>query len=90
MLSKETQLSVYRTIFKPILTYGQETWIPSERTRSRIQAIEMRFLRRILNITRRDRIRNAIVREQLGVESLILSVERTQRVLVWTCPQDAN
>ena len=41
----------------------------------------MRFLRRILNITRRDRIRNVIVREQLGVESLILSVERTQ--LVW-------
>src|SRR5699024_1416738 len=77
-LSQAAKLAVYHSLFKSTLTYGQESWILTERTRSRVQATEMRFLRRILGITRRDRVRNVVVRENLNIESLLLEVERAQ------------
>src|SRR5690606_19463265 len=77
-LSQEAKLAVYRSLFKSILTYGHESWILTERTRSRVQAAEMRFLRRIVGVTRMDRIRNDDIRMDLGVEPLLLSVEKSQ------------
>uniref|UniRef100_A0A3P9KBS4 C2H2-type domain-containing protein n=1 Tax=Oryzias latipes TaxID=8090 RepID=A0A3P9KBS4_ORYLA len=35
---KEAKLSIYRSTFVPILTYGHELWVMTERTGSRIQA----------------------------------------------------
>ena len=77
-LSREAKLAVFRSLFKATLTYGQQSWILTERTRSRVQAAEMRFLRRIVGVTRMDHIRNTDIRLDLGVEPLLLSVEKTQ------------
>ena len=77
-LSQKAKLSVYRSIFVPTLTYGHEGWVMTERTRSRIQAAEMRFLRRVAGFSLRDRVRSSVIREGLGVEPLLLRVERSQ------------
>ena len=77
-MSQQTKMAIYKTLFRAILTYGSETWILEERTRSKIQAAEMRFLRKIAGKTRHDRIRNDTIRESLNVESLILTVEKSQ------------
>ena len=77
-LSQEAKLAVFKTLYRPILTYGQESWILTERTRSRVQAAEMRFLRKIMGVTRLDRVRNTVIRETLGVEPLLLLVEKAQ------------
>ena len=45
---------------------------------SAIQACEMRFLRRIEGKTRRDRIRNKIIRDIVGVQSVQEYVEKSQ------------
>ncbi|KAI3365255.1 hypothetical protein L3Q82_010343, partial [Scortum barcoo] len=47
-LSRKAKLSIYRSIYIPTLTYGHELWVMTERTRSRIQAAEMSFLRRVV------------------------------------------
>ena len=44
-LSKKAKLSILKTVFIPILTYGHESWVMTERMRSQVQASEMRFLR---------------------------------------------
>ena len=44
-LSRKAKLSIYQSIFVPALTYGHELWVVTERTRSRVQATEMSFLR---------------------------------------------
>lgn len=67
-ISSKTKLTVHKTIFRPILTYGSESWITSKSSSSRIQAIDMKFLRRIKGVTRLDRIPNTSIREELGVE----------------------
>ena len=77
-LSQKAKLSIYRSIFIPTLTYGHEGWVMTERTRSRIQAAEMGFLRRVAGVSLRDRVRSLVIREGLGVEPLLLCVERSQ------------
>jgi hypothetical protein len=48
----------------------------SGKNENRITAAEMKFLRRSLGRTRRDRCRNATVRQQLKQECLMDGIER--------------
>ncbi|TWW69275.1 hypothetical protein D4764_18G0000810 [Takifugu flavidus] len=77
-LSRKAKLSIYQSIFVPTLTYGHELWVMTERTRSRVQAAEMSFLRRVAGLSLRDRVRSSAIREELGVEPLLLRIERSQ------------
>ena len=90
-LSRKAKLSVFRAIFVPTLTYGHEVWVMTESIRSRVQAAEMGFLRRVAGISLRDRVRSSITRERLGVEPLLLHLERSQLRwfghLVWMPPE---
>ena len=77
-LSRKAKLSIYRSIFVPTLTYGHEGWVMTERTRSRVQAAEMGFLRRVAGVSLRDRVRSSVIREGLGVEPLLLCIKRSR------------
>ncbi|TWW62719.1 hypothetical protein D4764_04G0013660 [Takifugu flavidus] len=77
-LGQKAKLSIYRSIFVPTLTYGHELWVMTKRTRSRIQAAEMSFLSRVAGLSLRDRVRSSAIREELGVEPLLIRVERSQ------------
>ncbi|KAK3535487.1 hypothetical protein QTP70_016908 [Hemibagrus guttatus] len=77
-LSQKAKLSIYQSIYAPTLTYGHELWVMTERVRSRIQAAEMSFLRRVAGRSLRDRVRSSVTREELGVEPLLLHIERGQ------------
>ncbi|KAK0144601.1 putative uncharacterized transposon-derived protein F52C9.6 [Merluccius polli] len=77
-LSRKAKLSIYQSIFVPALTYGHELWVVTERTRSRVQAAEMSFLRRVAGLSLRDRVRSSVIREELRVDPLLLRIERSQ------------
>ncbi|KAK0139279.1 LINE-1 reverse transcriptase [Merluccius polli] len=77
-LSRKAKLSIYQSIYVPALTYGHELWVVTERTRLRVQAAEMSFLRRVAGLSLRDRVRSSVIREELGVDPLLLRVERSQ------------
>ena len=48
----------------------------SERNKSKVKAMEMRFLRRIKGITRRDGIRNTLVVEELNMVPIEKVIEQ--------------
>ena len=50
----------------------------NEKVRSRVQAVKMRFLRRISGLTLLDKVKSADIRESLNIESLLLRQERSQ------------
>ncbi|TWW62404.1 hypothetical protein D4764_04G0010510 [Takifugu flavidus] len=77
-LSQKAKFSIYWSIFVPTLTYGHELWVMMERTRSQVQAAEMSFLRRVAGLSFIDRLRSSAIQEELGVEPLLLRVERSQ------------
>ena len=75
-IPKDVKVCIYTTILRPVLLYGSETWTLTTKLKSRIQATEMRVLRLIYGVTRRDRVRNEIIRQTLKVESLLTIIER--------------
>ena len=75
---KRIKVVIYETIYRPILTYFCVSWVMNSNNESAIQACEMRFLRRIEGKTRRDRIRNKIISDIVGVQSIQEYVERPQ------------
>ena len=62
--------------------YGSETWRLTENNKRRVEATEMDALRRSSRISKRERIRNVTIRQQIGVEETIVK-ETEQNQLTW-------
>ena len=59
--------------------YGSETWRLTENNKRRVEAIEMDVLRRSSRISRKERIRNVTIRQQIGLEEKIIKgIEQNQ------------
>ena len=79
-LSWKAKLQVYNAMVVPIMTYGCESWVLREKEKSRLQAIEMSMLRKIIAVTRRDHIRNEEIRHRLQQRSIVdVARERRER-----------
>ena len=71
-------LTRYFVCFKRILLYGVETWTKTKREDSKIQAMEMKSSRAILNKTMKDRIRNSNVRLELEVDEIKNGIQKSR------------
>ena len=67
-----------QTAFVPILTYGHESWVITERVRLQVQASEMRFLQRIEGVTLFNKVRGCEIRNSLNIKPLLLRIERSR------------
>jgi len=68
--SNAVKLSVFKLVFAPILTYGHDPWVMTERVRSQVQAAEMGFSQKVHGVTLRDKVRSCGIHETLNVEFL--------------------
>ncbi|XP_044757830.1 uncharacterized protein LOC123315984 [Coccinella septempunctata] len=71
-------MNVYKAIYRPILTFACESWVLDRRQKSRMQAMEMKYLRKVRGITRMHRVRNDLIREDIGIEPLQDFIEKRQ------------
>ena len=67
-LSKKAKLSIFKTVFLLIITYGHESWVMTEKVLSQVQASEMRILRRIERVTLLNEVRSSEIRKSLNRE----------------------
>ncbi len=58
---------VYKTMIRPVLMYGSETWALRRKEEQLIQRTEMRMLRWITGVTLKDKIRSEDIRLKTGV-----------------------
>ena len=58
-------MAIFNPVYRPTLVYGHEQWVITEIIRSRIQASEMRFLRRAAGLKLWDRICSSTIRDAL-------------------------
>ena len=79
VLSKATKLRVINAMAVPTLLYGSETWTLQKRHRRKIQAMEMKYLRKIEGVTRLDRVPDEDIRRRLGVEAVLAVVDRKKK-----------
>ena len=80
-ISTKTKMSIFQSIYIPTLTYGMESIPLTKAAESRITAMEMKYLRKTVNVTKRDRIRNIVIREELKQKPLIGKIE--EKKLKW-------
>lgn len=80
-ITKQTKMKIFKTIYRPILTFGCESWVLSKGQKSKIQAVEMKYLRRVMGVTKRDRLRNIDIRRDLEIQPTLDFIE--QRQLSW-------
>ena len=72
---------VYRTVVRPAMLYGAETWATTKRQESRIEVNEMRMLRWMCGVTRKYEIRNEHIR---GTTKVVQASRKiTERRLKW-------
>lgn len=69
-ISQTTKISVYKTVYLPILLHGGENWVLTEKQERRLQAIEMKYHRKVLGVCRMDKRRNEDIRKELGIKSV--------------------
>ena len=50
--------NVYRTVVRPALMYGAETWALEKAQENKLEVAEMRILRWVCRVTKLDKIRN--------------------------------
>jgi len=75
-------LNIYNVLIKSSLLYGAETWRLTENNKRRVEATEMDVLRGSSRISRKDRIRNVTIRQQIGRgETIMKEIEQNQ--LTW-------
>ena len=69
-------------MIKSSLLYSSETWRLTENNKRRVDATEMDALRRSSRISKKERIRNVTIRQQIGLEETIIK-EIEQNQLTW-------
>ena len=63
------------TVILPAMTYGAETWTLTKHLERKLAVAQRSMERSLLNITRRDKIRNEIIRSETGVTDIIEKVK---------------
>ncbi|KAG2587499.1 hypothetical protein PVAP13_5NG144924 [Panicum virgatum] len=71
----------YRTAIRPAMLYGAECWPTKRRYVQQLSVAEMRMLRWFCGHTRRDRVRNEVIRDRVGVAPI--EEKLTQHRLRW-------
>jgi len=75
-------LNIYNALIKSSLKYGSETWRLTENNKGRVEATEMDALKISSRISRKERIINVTVRQQIGLEETAVKEEK-QNKLTW-------
>ncbi len=53
---------VYKTVIRPAMLYGADPWATTKRQEKQIEVTEMRMLRWMCGVTRKEKIRNEHIR----------------------------
>ena len=75
-------MNIYNALIKSSLFYGSETWRLTEKNKRRVKATEMDVLKRSSKISRKERIKNVTIRQQIKLEETIVK-EIEQNQLTW-------
>ena len=69
---------VYKTMIRPVLIYGAETWALKRREEEMLERTEMRMLRWILGVSLKDRKRNDFIRNKIGVTCITNKIRESR------------
>jgi len=63
-------MKFYKVVARPSLLYGSETLVTTKIDMTRLEAVEMCFLRSVTGYTRLDKIRSEVIRKELEISGI--------------------
>ncbi|GBP82341.1 hypothetical protein EVAR_90976_1 [Eumeta japonica] len=72
-VSQQARLVIHNGMLIPALMYGSDSWVWQKINQSRINAVEMRSLRSMCKVYRKDRCRNSDVKERWGLKEDVVT-----------------
>ena len=73
--------TVYKTVVRPVILYGAETWATTKGQEARLEVNEVRMLRWMCCVTRRDHIQSEHIR---GTPRVVQASKKiTEQRLKW-------
>ena len=79
-MTLKTKTHIYHAIVKSAITYAAETWCLKANTVAKLNSTEMDFWRRSARISRKDKIRNTIIKQKMNVTRSLLDDIKTQQL----------
>lgn len=80
-ISARVKGKVFKSVVRPAMLYGAETWPIKRAQESKLEVAEMRMLRWMLGVTRRDKVRNSLIRGTAKVTEVTKKVQ--ERRMQW-------
>ena len=77
-ISTSTKAKLINAIFLPTLTYQCQTWSLTKDLERKLVTCEMKCLRKAVNKTRRDKIRNEVIRDMAGAKPVLQHIKQQQ------------
>ena len=75
-ISRNTKLKLYKSLVKPVLMYGAETWKMTKSDNKKIDTFELKCLRKILRIRWEEHITNVEVMRRTGISEISKEVQQ--------------
>ena len=79
-ISLRVKGKVYKTVVRPAMMYGAETWAVRQAQEKKLDVAEMRMLRWVSGVTKLDRIRNERIRGTTRVGEISKQVQQDSRL----------
>jgi hypothetical protein len=91
-MTTDTKWRLHNITYKASLCYGSENWIINKRDAQKLEAVQMRFPRPLLGLTRLDRQRNPEIRNNLKVDNIVEDIKQYQLpgTIGWKPPTEAG
>jgi len=71
-VTSKTKTHIYHVIVKSAITYAAETWCLRAKTVAKLNSTEMEFWWRSARISRKDKIRNTIIKQKMNATRYLL------------------
>lgn len=81
-ISQDTKKRLFHSVVENIVLYGAEMWPLTKNIRNKIRTVEMDFMRRCLQVTRRDRLRTEEIWRRMNITCSITKTLEN-RALQW-------
>ena len=73
--------AVYKTVIRPVLMYGSETWVRRNIEQHSLEMTDMIMLRWMMGMKRIEKMRSEEIRRGAGVANMIENMRETR--LIW-------
>ncbi|XP_046863244.1 uncharacterized protein LOC124456989 [Xenia sp. Carnegie-2017] len=77
-MPKKLKILIYRTVIRPVLLYGNETWPVTDYLAEKISVCEMRMIRYCLGVSLEEHRTNESIREEANVMSILKLMRRSE------------